>query len=136
MEKTTATYPLIDQFINTLPEIECRRNGLLKSILGGKYTLTYLPTGAKVSAYRETYGVGLAEDIVRMVNTGIADDLPALTPSANGNVMIQAYISRDFRFCAVQVLRFMDFEYSPVTAPRVYTGDEAYEIVCKIKGMA
>lgn len=136
MEKTNTTYPLVDKIINTLPEIERRRNGLLKTILGNKYTLTYLPTGAEVKPYSETYGMGLAEDIERMVSTGMISDLPVLEPSANGNVMIQAYISHDLHFCAIQALRFLDFEYSPVTEPCVYTGDKAYEIVCKIKGMA
>ncbi|MCM1078175.1 MAG: hypothetical protein NC344_01740 [Bacteroidales bacterium] len=136
MEKTNTSYTLVDKVINTLPEIERRRNGFLKSIFGSKYTLTYRPTGAVVRQHSETYAPGLAEDIQRMVSTGMTDDLPQLIPAANGNVMIQAYISHDCHFCAIQALRFLDFEYSPVTEPCVYTGDKAKDIVCKITGKA
>lgn len=136
MEKTNTTYTPIGNLIHSLPEIERKRNGFLKAMFGSKYSLTYRPTGAVIKTHTETYGAELAEEIQHIVCTGITDDMPDLTPHANGNVMIQAYISHDGRFCAMQALRFLDFEYSPVTEPHVYTGDKAQDIVCKLTGRA
>ncbi|MDE6152443.1 MAG: hypothetical protein K2G12_10735 [Prevotella sp.] len=136
MEKTNTTYTPIGNLIHHLPEIERKRNGFLKAMFGSRYALTYRPTGAAIKTHTETYGAELAEEIQHIVCTGMTDDMPDLAPRANGNVMLQAYISGDHGFCAIQVLRFMDFEYSPVTETHVYTGDKAQEIISKITGRA
>lgn len=42
-----------------------------------------------------------------------------------GNVKMEACISDDHQFAAIQLLAFKDFDYKPVTEMKVYTGKAA-----------
>ena len=43
---------------------------------------------------------------------------------ANGNFRLEVCLSDDHQFCALQLLRFGDFQYKPVFEPRFYEGKD------------
>ena len=58
----------------------------------------------------------------------IVPDL-GIKPADMGNVRLEGCKSADRQFAALQLLRFSDFEYRPVTDVRFYEGRTA-EIIC------
>lgn len=111
--------------VKNLPVIECK-----KTCLGLFTKITYTPTGSKVKAMQNEYSVEngnkLAE-ILKSDATSIANKLKGkkIVPSSMGNMRLDACISEDHHFIAVQLLRFTDFSYEPYTDTKVYEGEAA-----------
>lgn len=94
----------------------------------------YTPTGSPVTASRHEYAVDQAP-FFRKVLTASSDELTKLAGSANkpkeaplGNVMIEACLSADKQFAAIQMLQFTNFTYEPVAPARVLEGADAEKV--------
>lgn len=114
-----------------LPEISVK-----KSFFGLKTNVIYTPTGSsikvKINEYSSEMGDKL-EEILKVTPDNVA---PLLSKSniekANlGNVRLEACISNDKQFAAVQLLRFSQLNYTPSTPMVVLTG-KAAEAIAKL----
>lgn len=51
------------------------------------------------------------------------------SPASIGHFRLEACLSDDRQFCALQLFRFVDFKYTPVVEPRFYEGPDVESIV-------
>ena len=114
--------------VKNLPQIKFK-----KTCFGLSTQVVYLPTKSIVKAKQNEYSV---ENGTRLEKILKADEATAmemlskkpLKPSSMGNMRLDACISNDHQFAAVQLLRFTDFNYQPVTNVVVYEGKTAEAI--------
>ena len=101
-----------------------------KGFMGWSVKLTYKPTQSKIQIKEKEY---TAEDGKKLEN--ILTAAPAEVETAiskfpvsaisMGNFKLQACLSDDSQFAALQLLAYKDFDYKPVTEMKVYTGRTA-----------
>lgn len=101
-----------------------------KGLMGWSVKLTYKPTQSKIQIKEKEY---TAEDGKKLQN--ILTAAPAEVETAiskfpvsaisMGNFKLQACLSDDSQFAALQLLAYKDFGYEPVTDMKVYTGRTA-----------
>ena len=101
-----------------------------KGFMGWSFKLTYKPTQSKIQIKEKEY---TAEDGKKLQN--ILTAAPAEVETAiskfpvsaisMGNFKLQACLSDDSLFAALQLLAYKDFGYKPVTEMKVYTGRTA-----------
>lgn len=101
-----------------------------KSFMGWSVKLTYKPTQSKIQIKEKEY---TAEDGKKLQN--ILTAAPAELETAiskfpvsaisMGNFKLQACLSDDSQFAALQLLAYKDFGYKSVTDMKVYTGKSA-----------
>lgn len=101
-----------------------------KGFMGWSVKLTYKPTQSKIQIKEKKY---TAEDGKKLEN--ILTAAPAEVETAiskfpvsaisMGNFKLQACLSDDSQFAALQLLAYKDFGYKPVTDMKVYTGRTA-----------
>lgn len=101
-----------------------------KGLMGWSVKLTYKPTQSKIQIKEKEY---TAEDGKKLQN--ILTAAPAEVETAiskfpvsaisMGNFKLQACLSDDSQFAALQLLAYKDFGYKPVTDMKVYTGRTA-----------
>ena len=103
-----------------------------KSLFSTKAVFT--PTQSQVKAvileYSPTEGERL-ERLLGMPLDKMAADIQQKgkpVAGANGNFRLELCLSEDRKFCALQLLRFGDFQYEPVFEPRFYEGKDAEAI--------
>ena len=106
----------------------------VKTLFGLCQTTIYTPTQSAVKAFRLDYDAEAAAQLERVLKASpeeLDDIVPDLgiKPADMGNVRLEGCKSVDRQFAALQLLRFSDFEYRPVTDVRFYEGRPA-EIVC------
>lgn len=114
--------------VKNLPQIEIK-----KTCFGLSTQVIYSPTKSKVKAKQNEYSVENGTRLEKILN---ADETTAmemlqkkqLKPSSMGNIRLDACISNDHQFAAVQLLRFIDFNYQPFTDVVVYEGKTAEAI--------
>ena len=99
-----------------------------KSLFSTKaiYTPTQSQAKAIILEYTPSEGERV-EHLLEMPLDKMAADIqqkgkPAT--GANGNFRLELCLSDDRQFCAVQLLRFGDFQYKPVFDPRFYEGKD------------
>lgn len=105
-----------------------------KSFFGLCQEVIYVPTGSRVKAVRQEYSAdegGRLEQLLSLPADKLEAELdskgkPAVTDM--GNYQLQACVSNDRQFCAVQLFRFYDFVYHPLDEPRFFEGKEAETI--------
>ena len=104
-----------------------------KSLFGLRTTITYLPTGSTVDA--KTYEYTAADgDKLKSVLTLRGDKLAKAAAdfhphaTANGNYKAEVCLSQDHVFCAIQLLRYSQLDYEPVTDVLFFADDEAQAI--------
>ena len=106
----------------------------VKTLFGLCQKTVYTPTQSAVKAFRLDYDAEAAAQLERVLKAspeeldGVVPDL-GVKPTDMGNVRLVGCKSADRQFAALQLLRFSDFEYRPVTDVRFYEG-RAAEIVC------
>lgn len=98
-----------------------------KGFMGWSVKLIYKPTQSKIQIKEKEY---TAEDGKKLQN--ILTAAPAEVETAiskfpvsaisMGNFKLQACLSDDSQFAALQLLAYKDFGYKPVTEMKVYTG--------------
>ena len=101
-----------------------------KGFMGWSVKLIYKPTQSKIQIKEKEY---TAEDGKKLQN--ILTAAPAEVETAiskfpvsaisMGNFKLQACLSDDSQFAALQLLAYKDFGYKPVTEMKVYTGRTA-----------
>ena len=101
-----------------------------KGFMGWSVKLIYKPTQSKIQIKEKEY---TAEDGKKLEN--ILTAAPAEVETAiskfpvsaisMGNFKLQACLSDDSQFAALQLLAYKDFGYKPVTEMKVYTGRTA-----------
>lgn len=101
-----------------------------KGLMGWSVKLTYKPTQSKIQIKEKEY---TAEDGKKLQN--ILTAAPAELETAiskfpvsaisMGNFKLQACLSDDSQFAALQLLAYKDFGYKSVTDMKVYTGKSA-----------
>lgn len=104
---------------------------LHKSFLGLKKTLVYSPTSEKISL--ETYEYtpdksSKIEQILKADNSTlqqVVEKTGEIEKAATSNLRLELAFSEKQSFAAVQLFRFVDFQYQPVTEIRYYEGDSA-----------
>lgn len=104
-----------------------------KTFLGMGIKLIYKPTQSvvkvKENEYTQEDGRKL-ENILSTESDKVEKAIQQFPVSSvgMGNVKLEACLSADHQFAAVQLLSFTDFDYKPVTNMRVFTGSAAQAI--------
>jgi hypothetical protein len=100
-----------------------------KSLFSTK--VVYTPTQSQVKAIILEYTPTEGERVERLLDMPLdkmADDIQQKgkpVAGVNGNFRLELCLSDDRQFCAVQLLRFANFQYKPVFEPRFYEGKDA-----------
>ena len=90
----------------------------------------YTPTQSVAKAIILEYSPSEGERVARLLDMPLdkmaADIQQKGKPAAgaNGNFRLEVCLSDDHQFCALQLLRFGDFQYKPVFEPRFYEGKD------------
>jgi len=99
-----------------------------KSLFSTKaiYTPTQSPAKAIILEYSPSEGERVARLLDMPLDKMAAEIQQKGKPAtgANGNFRLELCLSDDRQFCAVQLLRFGDFQYKPVFDPRFYEGKD------------
>jgi len=99
-----------------------------KSLFSTKaiYTPTQSPAKAIILEYSPSEGERVARLLDMPLDKMAAEIQQKGKPAtgANGNFRLELCLSDDHQFCAVQLLRFGDFQYKPVFDPRFYEGKD------------
>ena len=111
--------------VKNLPQIEIK-----KTCFGLSTQVIYRPTKSIVKAKQNEYSVENGARLEKILGADETTGMEMLRtksikPSSMGNVRLDACISNDHQFAAVQLLRFTDFNYQPVTDVVVYEGKTA-----------
>lgn len=114
--------------VMALPEIAVK-----KTCFGLKTSVTYTPTGSPVKVRQSEYSpeMGHRWDLILNAEDDVAMELLKkydFTTASMGKYRVDACISEDKQFAAVQLLHFTDFNYQPATAVRVFKGQLAEAI--------
>lgn len=104
-----------------------------KGFLGMGIKLIYKPTNSVIKIKENEYS---AEDGKRLANILHSEpehlhemiDKNAVSTIGMGNVKLQACLSADLQFAAVQILTFKDFDYQPTSEVKIYEGEAAKAI--------
>ena len=94
----------------------------------------YTPTQSQIMAYILEYSPSEGERVERLLEMPfdkMAADIQQKgkpVAGANGNFRLELCLSDDRQFCALQLLRFGDFQYKPVFEPRFYEGKDVESI--------
>ena len=90
----------------------------------------YTPTQSLAKAIILEYSPSEGERVARLLDMPL-DKMAAEiqqkgkpVAGVNGNFRLELCLSDDRQFCAVQLLRFGDFQYKPVFDPRFYEGKD------------
>lgn len=110
-----------------------------KSFFGMVTDYIYTPTGGKIKVVQKIYNSGDGDAIKGMLSLGAeglkkelkGKGLPE--PVNIGNMQFNICYSSDFQFVAMQMEKFVDFFYKPVTDLVVAEGDDARQILTAIK---
>ena len=94
----------------------------------------YTPTQSQAKAIILEYSPSEGERVVRLLDMPL-DKMAAEiqekgkpVAGANGNFRLELCLSDDRQFCALQLLRFGDFQYKSVFGPRFYEGKDAESV--------
>ena len=103
---------------------------VVSSMFGLSKKLVYAPTGATVAEHRYNYNpeaVSHLQNVIESDSKGLAAAVKACRVQRLeiGNIELDACVTADKRFVALQLLRFMDYTYQPVTRVAFYEGDQA-----------
>lgn len=133
MEKTQ-NYKEIKCAVGCHENVKCVKNGFFKALFGSKTSFVYIPTGTTLKSANKMYVADDYNNVRSLVTTGKMSERMPLTENANGNVRVECYYASDDRsFCALQVLRFIDLAYVPVTDTYFYTDSQAAAVIDALK---
>lgn len=109
------------------------RISIHKTFFGLSTRLTYNRTGSQVDAVQ--HGLTPAEgDHLSRILSQPHDTLlnqaatTRLHPVVNGNYQLDTCISRDHQFAAIQLLKYIQLNYEPVSDVLIFEGNEAEKI--------
>lgn len=98
-----------------------------KGFLGLSTKLIYKPTNSVIRIKENEYSTEDGRKLENILNTEPANVEEAIrknpvSAAGTGNMKLQACISEDNQFAAVQLLAFKGFNYTPLTDVRFFTG--------------
>lgn len=104
-----------------------------KTFFGMSLKLIYKPTQSIVKVKENEYSAEDGRKLENILNTepeNVEEAIQKFPVSAigMGNIKLEACISDDHQFAAIQLLAFKDFDYKPVTEMKAYTGKAAAAI--------
>lgn len=108
-----------------------------KSLFGLSQKAVYVPTQSPVKAIVNEYAPADGERLERLLDLPLDKLATTLAskgapkPVPIGHFRLEACLSDDCQFCALQLLRFVDFKYSPAFESRFYEGKDA-ETIAKL----
>ena len=128
--------------INNLEMAETIANNsnikISKGFLGIGSKATYTPTNSKLNAVINYYSAEDAQAFVKLINaaeTEIASLAKKVTPPSKlsiSNYRLEACVSDDKQFVAIQVLSYADFRNTPICDLKYYEGEEAQAIAAML----
>lgn len=101
-----------------------------KSFMGLSTKLIYKPTNSVIKIKEKEYSVEDGRKLEELLSTS-PESMEATINNLSvssigmGNAKLQACLSDDHQFAAVQLLTFKDFDYQPISDVKVYTGKTA-----------
>ena len=103
---------------------------VVSTMFGLSKKLVYAPTGATVKVHKYNYNPEAAAHLERVIESdgkGLAAAVKAcrVTKQEIGNIELDACVSTDKQFVALQLLQFSDYTYHPITRVAFYEGEEA-----------
>jgi len=101
-----------------------------KGFLGMSTKLIYNPTNSVIRIKENEYSAEDGKKLADILSTAPENVETAIakfpvSTIGMGNVKLQACISEDHQFAAVQLLQFKDFGYQPSTEVHIYKGKAA-----------
>ncbi|MBQ0089237.1 MAG: hypothetical protein KBT27_07885 [Prevotellaceae bacterium] len=123
----------IKKIVSKHNDINILNRSFPSSLFCGKQKMIYTPTNSKVCYHRETYKISDANAIQLLIEKGECNKKQPFCVDDNGNVMVEAYISKDKLFGAFQVSRYSELSYFPVTETFIYVGEKATNIISLLK---
>lgn len=114
--------------LTALPEITVK-----KSMFGLSTSVIYAPTNSKITTRQNEYSAESGERLEKILEAA-PESVPGMIektkiqPASLGNIRLDICLSQDHQFAAVQLLRFADFTYHPLTDMKVYKGKAAEAI--------
>lgn len=110
-----------------------------KTFFGLKTQVIYTPTGSPVDCYRKEYAPDAESSLGKMLdNTGeklaeVAKNVADIKEVDMGNVRLEAALSRDHQFAALQIVKFTNFNYLPVSEVKFLEGADAAAVATVFK---
>lgn len=144
---TTAVQRIINKKENKMPNIKNLEMAdavfskdyirIDNSFFGLCQKVVYVPTGSRVKVVKQEYRREEGERLEKLLSLPVnkleaelaSKGKPATT--AVGNYQLQACVSDDRQFCAVQLFRFADLMYHPQAEPQFFEGRDA-EVISKL----
>ena len=105
-----------------------------KGFLGMGSKATYTPTNSKLNAVINYYSAEDAQAFVKLINaaeTEVASLAKKMTPPAKlsiSNYHLEACVTDDKQFVAIQVLSYADFRNTPICDLKYFEGEAAQAI--------
>ena len=128
--------------INNLEMAETIANNsnikISKGFLGIGSKATYTPTNSKLNAVINYYSAEDAQAYVKLINaaeTEIASLAKKVTPPAKlsiSNYRLEACVTDDKQFVAIQVLSYADFRNTPICNVKYFEGEAAQAIAAML----
>lgn len=108
------------------------RISIKKGFLGFGTKVVYNPTLSKVKAFKKEYSPVDGEIIYLLLNLPIAQlidkNIQKIPESSMGHYLLEGCLSQDHMFVALQLSRYINFCYEPVSDVKIYEGTEAEKI--------
>ena len=128
--------------INNLEMAETIANNsnikISKGFLGIGSKATYTPTNSKLNAVINYYSAEDAQAFVKLINaaeTEVASLAKKVTPPAKlsiSNYRLEACVTDDKQFVAIQVLSYADFRNTPICDVKYFEGEAAQAIAAML----
>lgn len=103
---------------------------VVSSLFGLSRKLVYAPTGATVNVKKINYDHDAVAHLQRVIDSD-GKELNAAVKACRihkqeiGNIELDACISTDKQFVALQMLQFIDYTYQPISKTAFYEGEQA-----------
>lgn len=128
--------------INNLEMAETIANNsnikISKGFLGIGSKATYTPTNSKLNAVINYYSAEDAQAFVKLINaaeTEVASQAKKVTPPSKlsiSNYRLEACVTDDKQFVAIQVLSYADFRNTPICDLKYFEGEAAQAIAAML----
>ncbi|WP_311440913.1 hypothetical protein [Hoylesella buccalis] len=128
--------------INNLEMAETIANNsnikISKGFLGIGSKATYTPTNSKLNAVINYYSAEDAQAFVKLINaaeTEVASLAKKVTPPSKlsiSNYRLEACVTDDKQFVAIQVLSYADFRNTPICDLKYFEGEAAQAIAAML----
>jgi len=90
--------------------------------------MVYLPTGSVTKERSVFFDLKYLGELTDRIETGRLNGEAEVISCGSGNVRMDAMISQDNKFAAVQLYQFVPYAYTPVTSVRYFTGSDAVAV--------